>query len=82
MNKTIKEATVHRYYYESRTSLQEHLQTFIDAYNFAKRLKSLNGLTPWEFIVKEWNLHPELFKIKPNPYKLGTEHWHSFMDSP
>ena len=71
MNKTIKEATVHRYYYKSQSALQEHLQAFIDAYNFAKRLKTLHGLTPWEFVVKSWNLHPELFKIKPNPYRLG-----------
>jgi len=71
MNKTIKEATVHRYYYESQTALQEHLQAFIDVYNFAKRLKSLNGLTPWEFIVKEWKSEPKLFKTKPNPYNMG-----------
>lgn len=34
MNKTIK--AVHRYYYESKNQLQEHLQAFIDTYNFAK----------------------------------------------
>jgi transposase InsO family protein len=71
MNKTIKEAIVHRYYYESQAALQEHLQTFIDAYNFAKRLKSLNGLTPWEFIIKEWKSEAKLFKIKLDPYNLG-----------
>ena len=71
MNKTIKEATVHRYYYESKATFQEHLQAFIDAYNFAKRLKSLNGLTPWEFIIKEWKSKPKLFRIKPNPYNMG-----------
>ena len=71
MNKTIKEATVHRYYYESKTSLQEHLQAFINAYNFAKRLKSLNGLTPWEFIIKEWKSEPKLFRISPAPYNVG-----------
>ena len=70
-NKTIKEATVHRYYYESKTSLQEHLQAFINAYNFAKRLKSLNGLTPWEFIIKEWKSEPKLFRITPTPYNVG-----------
>ena len=73
MNKTIKEATVHHYYYDSQTSLQEHLQTFIDAYNFAKRLKSLNGLTPWEFIVKVWKSNPKSFKIKSDPYNLGLD---------
>ena len=73
MNKTIKEATVHRYYYESKTSLQEHLQAFIDAYNFARRLKSLNGLTPWEFIIKEWKSEPKLFRISPIPYNVGLD---------
>ena len=64
MNKTIKEATVHRYYYESQTALQEHLQAFINAYNFAKRLKSLNDLTPWEFIVKERKSSSKSFRAK------------------
>ncbi len=64
---------MHHYYYDSQTSLQEHLQTFIDAYNFAKRLKSLNGLTPWEFIVKVWKSNPKSFKIKSDPYNLGLD---------
>ncbi len=50
--------------------MQEHLQAFINTYNFAKRLKTLHGLTPWEFILKSWNLCPELFKTKPNSYNL------------
>ena len=69
MNKTIKEAMVHRYYYESQA--QEHLQTFIDAYNFAKILKTLKGLTPWEFIVDQRKSKPELFKINLEHYKMG-----------
>ena len=46
MNKTIKEATAKRYLYTSHEQLREHLKTFIDAYNFAKRLKSLKRLIP------------------------------------
>ncbi len=38
MNRTIKDATVKRYHYESHDQLREHLQSFIMAYNFAKRL--------------------------------------------
>lgn len=71
MNKTIKEATIHRYYYKSQDPPREHLSAFISAYNFAKRLKALHGLTPWEFTVKSWTLYTELFKIKLNPYKQG-----------
>ena len=71
MNKTIKDATVHRYYYESRSQLEEHLQAFVNAYNFAKRLKAIKGLTPWEFIIKEWNIHPELFRINLSQFNMG-----------
>ncbi len=40
MNRTIKDATVKRYHYESHDQLREHLQSFIMAYNFAKRFKT------------------------------------------
>jgi hypothetical protein len=33
--------------YDSHHQLRQHIQTFLDAYNFAKRLKTLNGLTPF-----------------------------------
>lgn len=41
MNRTLKEATVRRYHYANAGELAAHLQTFLDAYNFAKRLKTL-----------------------------------------
>ncbi len=50
MNRTIKEATVRRYYYDSHEQLRTHLADFMYAYNFAHRLKTLNGLTPHEYI--------------------------------
>ena len=52
MNRTIKEATVKRYHYDSHDQLRTHLSNFVDAYNFARRLKTLKGLTPYEFICK------------------------------
>ena len=54
MNRTLKEATVQRYYYDTHQQLREHLDTFLMAYNFAKRLKTLGGLTPYEFIFQQW----------------------------
>ena len=45
MNRTIKDATVKRYFYETHDQLRTHLRDFADAYNFAKRLKTLRGLT-------------------------------------
>jgi transposase-like protein len=71
MNRTIKEATVKRYYYETHQQLKDHLKLFLTAYNFARRLKTLNGLTAYEYIVKCWQNDKERFKINPNHHTLG-----------
>jgi hypothetical protein len=46
MNRTIKDATVKRYFYDAHQQLKAHLNDFLSAYNFARRLKTLKGLTP------------------------------------
>ncbi|WP_343292065.1 IS481 family transposase [Vandammella animalimorsus] len=66
MNRTIKEATVKRFHYDDHAQLQQHLASFMDAYNFARRLKTLKGLTPYEFICKQWDAQPERFRIAPS----------------
>jgi hypothetical protein len=45
-NRTLNEATVQKYDYRTHQHLKEHLHAFLRAYNFAKRLKTLRGLTP------------------------------------
>ena len=65
MNRTIKEATVKRYHYDSHDQLRRHLADFVDAYNFGRRLKTLKGLTPYEFICKCWTNEPKRFKLNP-----------------
>jgi transposase-like protein len=54
MNRTIKEATVKRFHYDSHDQLRTHLADFMAAYKFARRLKTLNGLTPYEYTCKIW----------------------------
>jgi len=65
MNRTIKDATTKRYHYDDHEQLQTHLELFLDAYNHARRLKTLKGLTPAQFIWKEWQSNPELFHEEP-----------------
>ena len=65
MNRTIKDATVKRYHYDSHDQLRAHLGDFVSAYNFARRLKTLKGLTPYEYICKIWTTEPERFKLDP-----------------
>jgi transposase InsO family protein len=65
MNRTIKEATVKRYHYGSHEQLKIHLSDFITAYNFARRLKTLHGLTPYEYLCKIWTKDPDRFTLDP-----------------
>ncbi len=62
MNRTI---TVQRYHYDGHNQLRTHLCDFIAAYNFAKRLKTLGGLTTYEFICKCWQNDPDQFTLDP-----------------
>ena len=71
MNRTLKEATVQRYHYGSHEELRAHLSAFLLAYNHAKRLKSLKGLTPHEFVCREWQREPERFVRDPVHETLG-----------
>jgi transposase InsO family protein len=71
MNRTIKEATVRRYHYENRAQLEAHLAVFLDAYNFAKRLKTLNGLTPHEYVCAVWTKEPDRFTFNPTHLTSG-----------
>jgi transposase InsO family protein len=64
MNRTIKEATVQRYHYDSHEQLRRHLD-FVNAYNFGRRLKTLKSLTPYEFICRRWTSQPERFTLNP-----------------
>ena len=59
MNRTIKDATVKRFYYDDQGQLRQHLATFIGAYNFGRRLKTLKGLMLHAFICKQWTIEPD-----------------------
>jgi len=71
MNRTLKDATVRRYHYGNHDELREHLKNFVNAYNYAKRLKTLKGLTPFEHIVQCWTNEPKRFKLDPTHHMPG-----------
>jgi Integrase core domain len=71
MNRTLQDAPVKQYYDQSPQPLKAHLDTFLMAYNCAKRLKTLKGLTPYAYICKIWPQAPERFTIHPCHHTLG-----------
>ena len=82
MNRTLKEATVSRYFYETHEQLSAHLDVFVTAYNFGRRLKSLRGVTPYEFICKCWTIEPDRSIVRSAPLSAGTEHLNSTRSVP
>ena len=54
MHRTLKEQTVYLYFYQTHAELRQHLEACTHAYNFAKRLKTLKGRTPFEYICDRW----------------------------
>lgn len=71
MNRTIKEATVKQYFYDTQAQLKQHLYDFLMSYNFAKKLRALKFLSPYDKIIKEWEINPNLFNHDPYHYLLG-----------
>lgn len=71
MNCTLKEATVKRYYYDNHQQSREHLYNFLNACNFARRLKTLQKLTPYQYINQSWRNKPERFIINTSHHKMG-----------
>ena len=67
----LKDATVNRYYYQTHQQLQDHFDTFLAAYNFAKSPKTLHGLTSYQFILDRWADSPNLFHFHPPHLNLG-----------
>ena len=71
MNRTLKDATVRRYHYQTHRQLKEHSLAFLDAHNFARRLKTLRGLTPYQAICKASADQPRRFRYDPTHLTSG-----------
>lgn len=58
---------VKRFRHQDRHQLRAHLSDYQAANNYARRLKTLNGLTPCEYIWKIRTSAPEIFQPDPIP---------------
>ena len=55
INQVIKEATVTRYHYETRSELRQYLANIVAAYSFVRRLKPPPELTTYETAFYAWD---------------------------
>ena len=71
MNRTVKDATVKAFHYETTQALCAHVLAFVTAYNFAKHLKGLRWRTPFQAICDAWKADPSSFKINSHYFTMG-----------
>lgn len=69
--------TVQRHHYGTHAQLKAHVHAFLMAYNFAKRLKTLRGLTPYEHIWKVWTTQPNRFRLNSLHHTVGLNTWNA-----
>ena len=72
MNRTLKDATVKRYFYETHDQLRAHLQNFVGPPATSPGgSKPSGGQTPYEFICKAWTSRAHRVKISPLQQTAG-----------
>ena len=69
LNRTLKDATVNQFFYETTQQLNEHLQRLLLVYNAAKCLRKKKRLTPHEYICAEYDKNLGVF-IKGIAFKF------------
>jgi transposase len=62
--------------FTSEAYLVRLLRDFVHAYNFRRRLKTLQGKTPYEFLRQAWLDKPECFLRDPHHGLVGLEFVH------
>lgn len=71
MVRTIKDATVRAFHYDSIHDLKRHVRDWLLAYNYAKQLRALRFKTPFEALKRISAEKPELFVRQPSHDMLG-----------
>ena len=51
--------------FETHDQLRRYLTDFVTAYNFGRRLKTLKGLSPYEYICSIWTNESDRFTLDP-----------------
>jgi len=71
LNRTLQEAPGLRSPYQTTEQLNEHLHALLLAYHHARRLQTLRGLTPPEFVCAQHQQNPAIFTQDPTHRTLG-----------
>ena len=70
-NRILKKYTTKSYHYEDLDELKRHIMAFVLYYNHQRPLKALKYQTPFDIIIKEFDINSSNFNKNPNHMFLG-----------
>ena len=71
MNRTLKDATIKMFEYDTVEQFKVNLHDFLNFYNCSKKLKSLNRKSPFTFIKEKYKINPKIFTKNPDHHCVG-----------
>jgi transposase-like protein len=70
----VRHREVQSFQFRTRAEARQRAQTFLAAYRFGRRLKSLGGMTPYAFLCKLWSQNPQRFWANPYHHQWDRKH--------
>jgi hypothetical protein len=71
MDRMIGRPAIDQYQFQTYEEIREYLRAFLATFNFTQRLKTLKGLTPYQFSCKLMKTEPEKY-FETSPLSAGS----------
>lgn len=73
MNKTLKDATIKMFQYDTIEQFKLNLHDFLNYYNCYKKLSAIGRKSPYDFIREKYKLNPKIFNKNPDHHCVGLD---------
>ena len=73
MNKTLKDATIKMFEYDTVEQFKVNMHDFLNYYNCSKKLKAIGRKSPFTFLREKYKINPKLFTKNPDHHCVGLD---------
>jgi len=71
MNKTLKDATIKMFQYDTVDQFRVNLHDFLNYYNCSKKLRAIGRKSPYDFLREKYIMNPKIFHKDLNHHCVG-----------
>lgn len=73
MNKTLKDATIKMFHYDTVEQFKVNLHDFLNYYNCSKKLRAIGRMCPYDFLKEKYRMNPKLFTKNLDHHCMGLD---------